>query len=245
MKSIFRLRGEKGTELREMQHVFVIDDEQNIRDILEKYLKKEGFIVSTFTDGAEVLSALETIEPDLLVLDIMMPNVDGLELLRRLRKHSYIPVIVVSARDEELDRILGLELGADDYLTKPFSPRELVVRIKNLFKRMNRLEKNHSSQEITVQNVRLNKKKRLLLVNEEEMALTPKEYDVLAYLLQHPEQPFTRERLIEAIWGYQYVGDGRIIDDLVKRLRKKMSDAKAQAKITTVWGYGYKIDEEV
>jgi DNA-binding response OmpR family regulator len=225
-----------------MPHVFVIDDEQNIRDILEKYLKKEGFTVSTFQDGAEVLSALKTSEPDLLVLDIMMPNIDGLELLRLLRKQSFIPVIVVSARDEELDRILGLELGADDYLTKPFSPRELVVRIKNIFKRIDRVEQGQSSYQIHLKNVQLNKKKRQVLIEDQEIALTPKEYDVLAFLIQNPGQPFTREKLIETIWGYHYAGDGRLIDDLVKRLRKKMVDG--DLKIVTVWGYGYKIDEE-
>ncbi|PFG14698.1 response regulator transcription factor [Bacillus sp. es.036] len=225
-----------------MPHVFVIDDEQNIRDILEKYLKKEGFTVSTFQDGAEVLSALKTSEPDLFVLDIMMPNVDGLELLRRLRKQSFTPVIVVSARDEELDRILGLELGADDYLTKPFSPRELVVRIKNIFKRIDRVEQGQSSIQIHLKNVHLNKKKRQVKIDDQELALTPKEYDVLAFLIQNHGQPFTREKLIETIWGYHYAGDGRLIDDLVKRLRKKMEDADYQ--IVTVWGYGYKIDEE-
>ena len=226
----------------EMPHVFVIDDEQNIRDILEKYLKKEGFTVSTYQDGAEVLHALETTEPDLLVMDIMMPNIDGLELLRRLRKDSFIPVIVVSARDEELDRILGLELGADDYLTKPFSPRELIVRIKNLFKRVNRVELEVNSSVINVKNVQLHKKKRQVFIEDQELVLTPKEYDVLAFLIQNPGQPFTREKLIETIWGYHYAGDGRLIDDLVKRLRKKM--VGADVKIVTVWGYGYKIDEE-
>ena len=226
----------------EMPHVFVIDDEQNIRDILEKYLKKEGFTVSTYQDGAEVLRALETTEPDLLVMDIMMPNIDGLELLRRLRKDSFIPVIVVSARDEELDRILGLELGADDYLTKPFSPRELIVRIKNLFKRVNRVELEVNSYVINVKNVQLHKKKRQVFIEDQELVLTPKEYDVLAFLIQNPGQPFTREKLIETIWGYHYAGDGRLIDDLVKRLRKKM--VGADVKIVTVWGYGYKIDEE-
>ncbi|MDQ0484403.1 response regulator transcription factor [Guptibacillus hwajinpoensis] len=228
-----------------MTHIFVIDDEQNIRDILEKYLRKEGHEVSTFTDGAEVLKALETIEPDLLVLDIMMPKVDGLELMRQLRKHSTVPVIVVSARDEELDRILGLELGADDYLTKPFSPRELVVRIKNLFKRVNRTGQQAFSDGWKVGNVQLLKQKRQVLVEDQELVLTPKEYDVLSYLIQYPSQPFTRETLIEVLWGYQYAGDGRIIDDLVKRLRKKMSEANSVVKIITVWGYGYKLDEEI
>ncbi|MBN8209986.1 response regulator transcription factor [Bacillus sp. NTK071] len=233
------------TELNNIPHIFVIDDEQNIRDILEKYLRKEGHEVSSFTDGAEVLKALETIEPDLLVLDIMMPKVDGLELMRQLRKHSTVPVIVVSARDEELDRILGLELGADDYLTKPFSPRELVVRIKNLFKRVNGTGQQALSDGWKVGNVQLLKQKRQVLVEDQELILTPKEYDVLSYLIQYPGQPFTREKLIEKIWGYQYAGDGRIIDDLVKRLRKKMSEANSVVKIVTVWGYGYKLDEEI
>ncbi|MDP4552495.1 response regulator transcription factor [Alkalihalobacillus macyae] len=233
------------TELNKVPHIFVIDDEQNIRDILEKYLRKEGHEVSTFTNGAEVLKALETIKPDLLVLDIMMPKVDGLELMRQLRKHSTVPVIVVSARDEELDRILGLELGADDYLTKPFSPRELVVRIKNLFKRVNGTDQQALSDGWKVGNVQLLKQKRQVLVEDQELVLTPKEYDVLSYLIQYPGQPFTRETLIEVLWGYQYAGDGRIIDDLVKRLRKKMAEANSVVKIITVWGYGYKLDEEI
>ncbi|WP_206099695.1 response regulator transcription factor [Longirhabdus pacifica] len=224
-----------------VKHIFVADDERNIRNILEKFLVKEGYRVTLFHDGTQIAQEVERLQPDLLVLDIMMPHVDGLEVCRDIRAKSDIPIIFVSARDEELDRVLGLELGADDYLTKPFSPRELVVRIKNIFKRIHMPQKNEP--DLQIKDVRLLLEQRKVQVKNQEISLTGKEYELLSHFIQNKNMPFTREQLIEKIWGYDYVGDGRIIDDLIKRIRKKLAQCKSELEITTVWGYGYRVDE--
>ncbi|MGC4378782.1 response regulator transcription factor [Fictibacillus sp. Mic-4] len=225
-----------------MKHIFIVDDEKNIRDILEKYLVREGYKVTVFSDGKQVIAEMARLKPDLLVLDIMMPGIDGLELCQDIRKISEIPIIFVSARDQELDRILGLEIGGDDYLTKPFSPRELVARIKNIFKRVHLSDGKKENKIITIGEARIYPIRRYVEVNGNEMKLTTKEYELFEYLARYPKQPFTREQLIEQIWGYDYTGDGRIIDDLVKRIRKKLAEHQAVAEITTVWGYGYRLD---
>lgn len=224
-----------------MTHVFVVDDEKNIRDILKKYLVNEGYKVTLFADGDQVMSEIQRLSPDLLVLDIMMPNTNGLELCKEIRKTSDLPIIFVSARDEEFDRILGLELGADDYLTKPFSPRELIVRIKNIFKRITKTM-NERSKSFDIGDVCINPDRRYIKANGNEIVLTTREYDLFEFLALHKSQPFTRDQLIEKIWGYDFVGDGRIIDDLVKRLRKKLSQHGSTLEITTIWGYGYRVD---
>ncbi|WP_026678417.1 response regulator transcription factor [Fictibacillus gelatini] len=225
-----------------MKHIFIVDDEKNIRDILEKYLVREGYKVTVFSDGKQVIAEMARLKPDLLVLDIMMPGIDGLELCQDIRKISEIPIIFVSARDQELDRILGLEIGGDDYLTKPFSPRELVARIKNIFKRVHLSDGKKENKIITIGEARIYPIRRYVEVNGNEMKLTTKEYELFEYLARYPKQPFTREQLIEQIWGYDYTGDLRIIDDLVKRIRKKLAEHQAVAEITTVWGYGYRLD---
>ncbi|MDN4523326.1 response regulator transcription factor [Fictibacillus fluitans] len=224
-----------------MKHIFVIDDEKSIRDILQKYLQKEGYKVTVFSEGFGVEAEMLRLRPDLLVLDIMMPGIDGIELCREIRRKSEIPIIFISARDAELDRILGLELGGDDYLTKPFSPRELVARIKNIFKR---IEKIHAQKPTEWGNVKVDLNLRQVKAGETEISLTAKEYDLFSFLFSHPGQPFTREQLIEKIWGYTYAGDGRLIDDLVKRLRKKLTVTKVSIAISTVWGYGYRMEEQ-
>ncbi|WP_433747539.1 response regulator transcription factor [Falsibacillus pallidus] len=223
-----------------MKHIFVIDDEKNIRDILQKYLHNEGYKVTLFSEGKYVVDEMQRLSPDLIVLDIMMPEMDGIEVCREIRKRSDIPIIFVSARDAELDRIIGLELGGDDYLTKPFSPRELVARIKNIFKRM---EPKRTIENTVLGNVSLNTVMRQVIVEDTELKFTSKEYDLFEFLFQHPKQPFTREQMLEKIWGYDYTGDGRLIDDLVKRLRKKLADSHSTITITTVWGYGYRLDD--
>ncbi|MFZ5354899.1 MAG: response regulator transcription factor [Bacillota bacterium] len=224
-----------------MKHVFIIDDETSIRDLLKKYLEREGYKVTTFSDGYNVISELDRLEPDLLVLDIMMPGMDGLDLCKEIRKTSDVPIIFVSAKDEEFDRVLGLEIGGDDYLSKPFSPRELVARVKNIFKRLEKPSVSNKS-EIYIDNLVVNKEKRYVGVDGCELKLTTKEYELFEFLVSNRGKPFNREQLVERIWGYDYIGDSRIIDDLVKRIRKKLSDAGSQVEIVTVWGYGYKID---
>lgn len=224
-----------------MKHIFVIDDEKNIRDLIQKYLEKEGFKVTLLENGINLLNQINEFCPDLIVLDIMMPGIDGMELCKEIRKFSDIPIIFVSARDDEFDRVLGLELGGDDYLSKPFSPRELVARIKNIFKR---LEKTKPTQNvIKIKDLSVYIDRRLVEKDGLELKLTTKEYELLEFLVKNKNMPFTREQLIEKIWGYDYLGDLRVIDDLVKRIRKKLKEIKAQFEISTVWGYGYKVEE--
>jgi DNA-binding response OmpR family regulator len=226
--------------VRELKHVFVVDDEKNIRDILQKYIENEGYKVTLFSDGQHVYQEMLRLKPDLLIIDIMMPHIDGLELCKEIRKTSDIPIIFVSARDGEFDRILGLELGGDDYLTKPFSPRELMVRIKNIFRRIEK-SSGGAQQIVTIRDVTIDTDKRYIEKNGQEIKLTTKEYDLFLFLAKNKGKPFTREELLEFIWGYEFAGDGRLIDDLVKRVRKKLEHSSVE--LSTIWGYGYRIDD--
>ena len=225
-----------------MKHIFVIDDEKNIRDILQKYMENEGYKVTLFSDGEHVYQEMLRLKPDLLVIDIMLPHMDGLELCKEIRKSSEIPIIFVSARDGEFDRILGLELGGDDYLTKPFSPRELMVRIKNIFKRMEKTTVS-KPQMLTIRDITIDFERRYIEKDGLEIKLTAKEYDLFIFLARNKGKPFTREELLEFIWGYEYTGDGRLIDDLVKRVRKKLEQHESSVELSTIWGYGYRVDD--
>lgn len=222
-----------------MKHIFVADDEPRIRDLIEKYLLKEGYRVTVFSDGRQVVAEMARLSPDLVILDIGMPGLNGLETCREIRRESDIPVIFVTARDEEVDRVLGLEIGGDDYLTKPFSPRELVARIRNIFRRMERAPARQEAEQLG--NLTVDLTRRTAAAGDTELKLTTKEFELLEFFVRHPEMPFTREQLLEKVWGYDYPGDLRAVDDLVKRIRKKMKDGSATVAIETVWGYGYKI----
>lgn len=224
-----------------MKHIYIVDDEKNIRDLIKMYLGKDGFQTTTFEDGSMVMERFVEDKPDLVVLDIMMPGVDGLDLCKSIRAISEVPIIFVSAKDDEIDRILGLELGADDYLVKPFSPRELVVRIKNIFKRIEK-EPNAEVETLHVKDIVIYRNRRFIAKDKEEIVLTNKEYDLFEYLALNKNMPCTREKLIEDIWGYNYIGDTRMIDDLIKRIRKKLTQANSKLNIATVWGYGYRMD---
>ena len=225
-----------------MKRVFVVDDERNIRELIRSYLEKEGYGVAVFSNAAAAADAFAYQEPDAMILDIMMPGkMDGLELCKLIRQTSELPIVFVSAKDEAIDRILGLELGADDYLSKPFSPRELVVRLKTIFKRMESagVPKGKSLQ---VRDLMVDEAKREAKVGETILPLTNNEYLLLHFFALHPNISFSREHLIEQIWHYDHLGDTRMIDDLIKRIRKKMRAADAQAEIVTVWGFGYRMD---
>lgn len=220
-----------------------MDDEKNIRELIKKYLDKEGYETTLFDNGKNLISEIRRGKPDLIVLDIMMPEIDGLELCREIRKISDLPIIFVSARDEEFDRILGLELGADDYLSKPFSPRELVVRIKTILRRVDK-GNSHHDEKIILKDMIMYMDRRYIEINQQELKLTTKEYELFEMMIKNKNIPFTREQLLEKVWGYDYMGETRIIDDLVKRIRKKLKSLNSELEITTVWGYGYKIDDE-
>ncbi len=225
--------------------IYVVDDEQNIRELIKSYLVKEGFAVEVFADGESALEEFSKKKPDMLIIDIMMPGIDGYSLCREIRKSSQVPIIMVSAKDDEIDRILGLELGSDDYISKPFSPRELVVRVKTIFRRVNGSgqEQTDERNEVKFRDILLLPEERKVMKDNKEIGFTAKEYDFLVYLIKNKNRVFTREQLINSIWGYEYIGDTRAIDDLVKRVRRKLGEAGASLEITTVWGYGYKISE--
>lgn len=226
-----------------MKHVFVVDDEQNIRDILQKYIESEGYKVTLFSDGRQVYEEMLRLKPDLLVIDIMMPHLDGLELCKKIRSASDVPIIFVSARDGEFDRILGLELGGDDYLTKPFSPRELIVRMKNILKRLEKSMAVVTKQTLSIRDVTIDPERRYIEKDGQEIKMTTKEYELFVFLARKKGKPFTRDELLEFIWGYEYAGDGRLIDDLVKRIRKKLDQHQSSVELSTIWGYGYRLDE--
>lgn len=227
-----------------MKHIFVVDDDNGIRMMIKKYLEKEGYRVTDFSDATLVYLEINRLSPDLVILDIMMPSFDGIELCKKIRKDYDLPIIFVSARGEEIDRIIGLEVGGDDYLAKPFSPRELLARIKNIFRRLDKANvKNGQDNElVTIKNTMLSTSMRLLTVNGCEINLTVKEYDILKLMMENPNKAFSRDQLLEKIWGYEFSGEGRVVDDVIKRLRKKLSQAGSEIEVLTVWGFGYKVE---
>lgn len=220
--------------------IYIVDDEKRIRDLIRAYLEKEGYEIRDFSNAQSALTAFKGNPCDMLIIDIMMPGTNGLELCKQIRKNSDVPIIIVSARDEEVDRILGLELGGDDYISKPFSPRELVIRIKNIFKRLYPANFEHTENISLYCDVEINDSARSVTVNGNTTEFTGKEYALLSLFVNNPGRAYSREQLINSIWGYDYIGDVRPVDDLVKRIRKKLNAADSSMEITTVWGFGYK-----
>jgi DNA-binding response OmpR family regulator len=218
--------------------VLVVDDEKNIVQLMRLYLNKEGYQVEAAFDGKQALEKARAVRPDLIVLDLMMPEIDGLDVARELRKTSNVPIIILTARGDNVDRIVGLELGADDYVTKPFDPRELVARVKAVLRR--------SSGEAPPQPVleanglRLDVASREVTVDGSQISMRAKEFDLLAAFLRHPGIVLDRERLLQLVWGPDYFGDTRTIDVHVAWLRDKLTSVK-DVSIQTVWGVGYKL----
>ncbi|HWP96926.1 MAG TPA: response regulator transcription factor [Syntrophomonadaceae bacterium] len=224
-----------------MRTIFVVDDEENIRYIISEYLLREGFTVETFGSVEAALARLQSGFPDMFILDIMLPGKDGLEFCRDIRSRSGVPVIFISARGEEIDRVLGLELGGDDYLTKPFSPRELVARVRSIFRRAS--IPIIPEELLETGNLRINPNDRRITVENSEVMLTPKEYELLLLLAQQPQRTFNRQELLDRVWGCDYVGGNRAVDDLVKRLRKKLRESGSSNNVKTIWGYGYRFED--
>ena len=227
------------------QRILVVDDEPQVVEALKLYLSRDGFRVNTASDGEAALAAFENHSPDLVVLDLMMPKVDGLEVFRRLRAKHSTPVIMLTAKGDELDRVLGLELGADDYIVKPFSPREVVARVKNVLRRATSQEQATSDKALESNGLRIDPRTRLVQVGERGIELTSKEFDLLYFLAQHPGQVFTRAQLMDKVWGYEFFGDASTVTVHVRRLREKIEvDAADPRYIATVWGVGYKFEKE-
>jgi DNA-binding response OmpR family regulator len=217
--------------------ILVVDDERNIVQLARLYLEKEGFRVETAANGREALEKVQSTRPDLVVLDLMLPEIDGWEVCRRLRKDSSLPIIMVTARDEDVDKIVGLELGADDYLTKPFNPRELVARVRAILRRA--ATSQAPSRLLRFLDLEIDLDRRETRLAGLPLELRPKEFDLLATLAGSPGVVFPRERLLQLAWGYDYYGDTRTVDVHVTWLRDKI--ARGQARIQTVWGVGYKL----
>jgi len=220
--------------------IFVVDDEENIRLLICQYLQNEGFAVESFGSVEELSQRLESGYPDMFILDIMLPGQDGLEFCREIRQRSGVPVIFISARRKALDRIMGLEIGGDDYLPKPFSPRELIARVRSVFRRT--LASADPLNYLQASNLKLISSDRLVLVDEQELVVTTKEYELLLLLVQNPRRTFNRQELLDRIWGYDYEGSERAVDDLIKRLRKKLKENGSETNIQTIWGYGYRLN---
>lgn len=222
--------------------IYIVEDEPSIAEVVELYLRRAGYQVLTILDGNAALKQLETRLPDLVVLDIMLPGVDGFSILRWIRDRSDIPVIFITARREEVERIAGLELGADDYVVKPFSPQELVSRIRAVLRRIQRAD-NQAEKPATFGDLTIDPQTRLVTLGGQEILLTSREFDLLWLLGQHPRQVFTREQLLERIWGNaQYIDPGTVTVHL-RRLREKIEkDPSHPTRLITVWGVGYKFE---
>jgi two-component system, OmpR family, alkaline phosphatase synthesis response regulator PhoP len=218
------------------QTILVVEDEQAIASFVAAYLRKDGFAVRVTASGLEALSIVGLDAPSLVVLDLMLPDLDGIEVCRRIRESSTLPVLMLTARDDDLDKIAGLEVGADDYLTKPFNPRELVARVKAILRRSGSKTKPDGGT-IRHGDLVLDAGRRECHVGDDEIRLAPKEFDLLWELLDHKGLVLTRDQLLERVWGYTFAGDTRTVDVHVRQLRRKLGDA---APIVTVWGIGYK-----
>jgi DNA-binding response OmpR family regulator len=223
------------------QAILVVEDEASIASFVAMYLKNAGYTVRTSPTGGDALAQVAAEPPDLVVLDLMLPDIDGVEICRRIRQRSDLPVLMLTARDEDVDKIIGLEVGADDYLTKPFNPRELVARVKSILRRAAPERKRPESREISHGELVVNSGSREVHVGEEEIQLAPKEFDLLWELLDHRGLVLTRDQLLERVWGYTFAGDTRTVDVHVRQIRRKLGDA---SPIVTVWGVGYKVAPE-
>lgn len=226
--------------------ILIVDDEANIIDVSKRYLQREGFQVITAKDGVEALGKWRSEEPDLLVLDLMMPNKDGWQVCEEIRNVDDVPIILLTARGEESDRLLGLTMGAEDYITKPFSPRELVLRVKSIFRLIDRGNQNSqvsSSQSLRFAGLEIDPDTRTVLVNQEPIELTVKEFDVLWTLAGHPKQVFSRNQLLNQVWDIDFYGDTTTVTVHIRRVREKIEKNPSKPQyIKTVWGIGYKFE---
>jgi DNA-binding response OmpR family regulator len=233
--------------------ILVVEDEPSLQETLVYNLKKQGYIVEAAGDGRIALEAARRLKPDLLILDIMLPALDGFEVCRILRKEMSMPILMLTARDDEIDRVVGLEVGADDYLTKPFSMRELMARVKAQLRRTqllrDELQKMRSGDPVSaletleLENLVINQTRREVLLNGQVLGLKPQEYDLLLFFAEHRRQMLTREFILERVWGWDYVGDSRTVDVHVRWLRQKIEeDAANPRRIVTVRGGGYRFE---
>ena len=227
------------------EKILIVDDDQNICELLRLYLHKDGFETVIAYDGEAALKAFAEDKPDLVLLDVMMPRIDGCEVCRRIRLESDVPIIMLTAKGETIDKVLGLELGADDYVVKPFDTKEVVARIKAVLRRCNTSDSDKDGDKdgaIEYENLSLDMARYELKVKGNVVEAPPTELELLAYLAGHPNRVFTRNQLLDDVWGFDYFGDSRTIDVHIKRLREKLEGASDKWSLKTVWGVGYKFE---
>lgn len=223
--------------------VLVIDDDRNVREVLRLYLDKEGYGVAEAANGLEGLDQARACKPDFIILDIMLPGLDGWAVCRALRREIHVPIIMLTAKGDEVDRIMGLEMGADDYLTKPFSPGELMARIRAILRRTGVSDIEHGGRLLRFRHLLVRFDEHSAALQGRDLPLTPKEFDLLWFLASQPGRAFSRETILEQVWGYDFEGDLRTVDAHVKRLRQKLECQEGPRYLHTVWGVGYKFEE--
>ncbi len=231
--------------MSEKQRILLVDDDPNISHLVRLYLEKEGFDVTEAARGDDALQCFQKQVPALVLLDVMLPGIDGLQVLKEIRKTSKVPVIMLTARDETFDKVLGLELGADDYITKPFESKELVARVKAVLRRAPTPGEGASAQEddtLRFPQLTVSLSRYEVTYEGRNVEMPPKELEVLYYLASHPNMVFTREQLLERVWGFDFFGDSRTVDVHIKRLREKVENVSPQWSLKTVWGVGYKFE---
>jgi len=222
--------------------IMICDDNETVHQTLQLYLKDAGFRVVSAYDGVAALEMLKTEKVDLVILDIMLPKLFGTEVCRQIRKTSDLPIIILSAKVDESDRIVGLELGADDYVTKPFSPKEVVTRVRTVLRRT-RPSPRKETRLLTLGKLRVNQKAYEVHIDDEPVKMTPREVELLAFLMEHASEVVSREQILNAVWGYDYYGDVRAVDTLLARVRGKIPEKKSDVTFRTIYGVGYMIEE--
>lgn len=226
------------------QKILIVDDDNNIAELISLYLVKECFETKIVNDGESALDVFGVFSPNLILLDLMLPGIDGYQVCREIRNHSMVPIIMLSAKGEVFDKVLGLELGADDYIEKPFDSKELVARVKAVLRRFKSTpdsERTSQDREVNLPDLKINITNYSVIYKGESLEMPPKEMELLFYLASQPNHAFTREQLLDKIWGYDYIGDTRTVDVHIKRIREKIADHE-RWKITTIWGVGYKFE---
>ena len=224
------------------EKILVVDDDTNICELLRLYLTKEGYQVTTANDGEEGLEKFNQLKPDMVLLDVMMPRMDGLEVCRRIRKLGNTPVMMLTAKGETFDKVLGLELGADDYVTKPFDTKEVVARIKAVLRRTAPASDTSDVKEVNYDKLSINLTNYEMKVNGVSVDTPPKELELIYHLASNPNRVFTRDQLLDEVWGFDYYGDSRTVDVHIKRLREKLEGVSDKWELKTVWSVGYKFE---
>lgn len=222
--------------------ILVCDDDRNICELLRLYLEKEGYTLAIANDGEEALEKFAAEQPELILLDIMMPKLDGWQVCREIRKKSDCPIIMITAKGETFDKVLGLELGSDDYVVKPFDPKEIVARIKAILRRTGKSATESDVKEVTYDKLVVNMTRYELKVDGKAVDTPPKELELLYHLASNPNRVYTRDQLLDEVWGFEYYGDSRTVDVHIKRLREKLEGVSEQWTLKTVWGVGYKFE---